>query len=53
MEEVLSYDALRNDKAVPFDVEIHKGAILVHIAPLWIRQPKNQNQSIAHGVRDI
>jgi len=32
--------------AVPVEVEIHDGAILVQIAPLWISQPNNQNQSI-------
>jgi len=35
-----------NDRAVPVKVEIHKGAILAHIAPLWISQPNNANQSL-------
>ena len=35
-----------NNRAVPVEVEIHKSAILVHIALLWISQPNNQNQSV-------
>ena len=35
-----------NNRAVPVEVEIHKSAILVHIALLWMSQPNNQNQSV-------
>jgi len=34
-----------NDQAFTFVVKIHKGAILVQVAPLWISQPNNYNQS--------
>jgi len=34
-----------NDRAAPIKVEIYNGAILEQIAPLWISQPNNQNQS--------
>jgi len=35
-----------NHRAVPVKVEIHKGAILVHIAPLWFIQHNNANHSL-------
>ena len=41
---LFSWDRQINDRAVPVEAEIPKGAILVQIAPLWISQPNDQNQ---------
>jgi len=43
---LLAWDRQINNRAVLVEVGIHKIAILVQIAPLWISQPNNWNQSI-------